>query len=195
MALAWDTANVFPLGEGKKWTYTGTWENINSDKKTPISVEVKVLRFVNGGGYIGAHMQGHPTDIESFESGKIKLSTYMYYILGNNVYIITDQANMGSAMRGRYDPKPEELFMTLPLKPGAYSGEIVGESGWLVEAASISIPALRCKMDGHRLILKNENRGKLMTFVPLVGITSYSYVNYNTGDKLHINLSEYKTGN
>ena len=198
MALAWNTTNIFPLGEGMKWTYTGTWENINGDKKTPISptsIETKVLRFVNGSGYIGAHMQGHPTDIESLESGEVKLSTYVYYILGTNVYMITNQANMGSAMRGRYDPKPEELFMALPLKPGAFFGKIAGESGWLVETINILVPALRSKMAGYRLILKNENKVRLMTFVPLVGITSYSYVDYNTGDKLHINLSEYKTGN
>lgn len=194
-ALAWDTTRIFPLENGAKWKYTGTWENINTGEKIPISLDAKVLRFVNGGGYIGAHMQGHPTDIENFKSGTIKSSTYVYYILGNNVYMITDQANMGTAMSGRYDPKPEEIFMTLPLKTGTYFDKMAGDTGWTVEAAKIPIPSFKCTMDGHMLILKKEDRGKLMTFVPLVGITSYQYVNYKTGDKLQLNLSEYITGN
>ena len=193
-AVAWDTSRIFPINEGAKWKYTGMWENINTGKKTPISLEAKVLRFVNGGGYVGAHMQGHPTDIENIESGEIVKSTYVYYVLGNRVYMITNPSSMGSAMSGRYDPKENEIFMTFPLRPGAYFGKMAGESGWQVEAATIPIPAIRCKMDGHRIILKKEDRGKLMTFVPLVGITSYQYINYNTGDKIHLNLSEYITG-
>lgn len=194
-AVAWDTNSIFPINEGAKWRYTGMWENINTGKKTPISLEARVLRFVNGGGYIGAHMQGHPLDVESIGSGGIIKSTYVYYVLGNRVYKITNPSDMNSAMSGRYDPKEDEIFMTFPLRPGAYFGKMAGESGWQVEAASIPIAAVKCKMDGHRMILKKGDRVKLMTFVPLVGITSYQYLNYNTGDKIQLNLSEYITGN
>ncbi|MBN1574704.1 MAG: hypothetical protein JW984_16015 [Deltaproteobacteria bacterium] len=193
-AVAWDTSNIFPINEGARWKYTGMWENINTGKKTPISLEAKVLRFVNGGGYLGAHMQGHPTDIESIKSGEVAKSTYVYYVLGNRVYKITNPSDMNSAMSGRYDPREDEIFMTFPLKPGAYFGKMAGDNGWQVEAASIPIPAVRCKMDGYIIILKKKDMIKLMTFVPIVGITSYQYLNYNTGDKIKLNLSEYVTG-
>ena len=192
-AKAWDTTNIFPLNDGAKWVYTGEWDG--NVKKNAISVEMRVLRFVNGGGYIAAHMSGHPKDAAIIEDGKIKSSTYVYYVIDSEVYMITDPYNMEAAMGGRYDPKPEDLFMELPLVPGAVSKPIAGESGWFVEATKIKVPALRNQIEGFSLIFKNSDKAELISFAPCVGITSYQYVDYSSGENVILVLSEYKTGN
>lgn len=192
-AKAWDTASIFPLNNGAKWVYSGEWDK--DTKTNAISVEMRVLRFVNGGGYIAAHMSGHPKDAATIENGKITPSTYVYYVIGTEVYMITDSYNMEAAMGGRYDPKPEDLFMELPLVPGAVSKPIAGENGWFVEATKIKVPALRNQIEGFSLIFKNSDKAELISFAPCVGITSYQYVDYVSGDNVILVLSEYKTGN
>ncbi len=193
-AKGWDTTNVFPLNNGAKWVYSGEWDG--DTKINAISVEMKVLRFVNGGGYIAAHMSGHPKDAaSSIEGGKITPSTYVYYVIGSEVYMVTKPYDMEAAMSGRYDPKPEDLFMELPLMPGPISKPISGENGWFVEAVKINVPALRDQIEGFSLIHKNDDKAEVISFAPCVGITSYQYIDYVSGDNVILVLSEYKTGN
>lgn len=195
-AKAWDTTNIFPLNDGAKWVYSGEWENDrdeNPDVST-ISIEMKVLRFVNGGGYIAAHMSGHPKDAASIEDGKITPSSYVFYVIGTNVYMVTNPSDMDAAMRGRYDPKPKDLFMELPLVPGPFSKSITGEKGWFIEAAKINVPALRGPIEGFSLIHKNDDKAEFISFAPCVGITSYQHIDYISGDNVILVLSEYETG-
>jgi hypothetical protein len=192
-ANAWDTINIFPLNSGAKWVYSGEWDG--DSETNEISVEMRVLRFVNGGGYVAAHMSGHPKDAANIEDGKITPSTYVYYVIGTEVYMITDSYNMEAAMGGRYDPKSEDLFMELPLVPGSVSKPIAGENGWFVEATKIKVPALRNQIEGFSLILKNSDKAELISFAPCVGITSYQYIDYASGENVTLVLSEYKTGN
>lgn len=195
-AKGWDTTSVFPLNDGAKWVYSGEWENDrdeNPDVST-ISIEMKVLRFVNGGGYIAAHMSGHPKDAASIEDGKITPSSYVFYVIGTDVYMVTNPSDMDAAMRGRYDPKPKDLFMELPLIPGSVSKPIAGENGWFIEASKINVPALRDPIEGFSMILKNDDKAELISFAPCVGITSYQYIDYISGDNVILILSEYETG-
>jgi hypothetical protein len=195
LAMESGSGTLFPLEESGTWYYTGTYEKGGSAGEdaeiVEFSLKSEVLRFVTGGGYVGAHMTGHPFDALSILNGSISRSSYVYYLLGNDVYLIDNQQDMNTAMGGRYDPKDEEKFISFPLITGLYQGTIGGESGWIVKTTRISVPALRGPVDGYAFIMKKPDEGKMMTFAPGVGITAYYYMDYTTGDKIKLKLTEY----
>ena len=196
-ALAMESGGgmVFPLEDSGIWYYAGTNEKGGSDgENTEIvefSLKSEVLRFVTGGGYVGAHMMGHPFDAVTIMEGTLCRSSYVYYLLGSDVYLIENQQDMNTAMGGRYDPKVEEKFISFPLISGLYQDTIEGESGWIIKTTKISVPALRGPVDGYAFIMKKPDVGKMMTFAPGVGITAYYYMDYTTGDKIKLKLTEY----
>jgi len=195
-ALAMDsgTGTVFPLEESGTWYYTGTYEKGGDGENTEIvefSLKSEVLRYVTGGGYVGAHMMGHPFDALTILTGALSRSSYVYYLLGSDVYMIENQQDMNTAMGGRYDPKSEEKFISFPLISGLAPDTMRGESGWIIKTTKISVPALRGPVDGYAFILKKPDEGKMMTFAPGVGITAYYYMDYTTGDKIKLKLTEY----
>ena len=192
-SMGWDSSNIFPLSDKGRWVYSGVREETRDGvtREIPITMEMKVLRLVTGGGYIAAHMRGNPLDAASSEGGEINPSTYAYYILGDDVYMIVDSADVNSSMVGRYEPKPDDLFMELPLIPGNLTGTIAGEKGWTVEEIKVSVPAIRGTMDGIALTLRTEDRADILTFVPCVGFTSYQFMDYVTGDRVLLKLIEF----
>jgi hypothetical protein len=196
--LGWDTPNIFPLTEGAKWTYTGIYEESDAEgntlTRTDISVEAKVLRFVNGGGYVAAYMNGYPKDALSFADGEGTLTTYVYFVLDSRVYMITDNTDMERALSGRYDPKPNDLFIALPPTPGPVPEPLIGEEGWVIEEQKITVPALRGTIDGFSILLQKDDRAEMLTFAPCVGVTSYQYYDYDSGKKIILRLSEVKIG-
>ena len=195
LAMDSGSGTLFPLEESGVWYYTGTYERgVGDGEDTEIvefSLKSEVIRFVTGGGYVGAHMMGHPFDALTIMSGTLSRSSYVYYLLGNNVYLIENQQDMNTAMGGRYDPRADEEFISFPLISGLYQGTIGGESGWIVKTTRISVPALRGPVDGYAFIMRKPEEGKMMTFAPGVGITAYYYINYTTGEKIKLKLTEY----
>jgi hypothetical protein len=195
LAMESGTGMLFPLEESGTWYYTGTYEKGGGDAESSEIIEFnlksEVLRLVTGGGYVGAHMMGHPFDSLTILNGGLSRTSYVYYLLGNDVYLIDNQQDMNTAMGGRYDPKTEEKFISFPLITGLYKGTIFGESGWIVKTTRISVPALRGPVDGYAFIMKKPEEGKMMTFAPGVGITAYYYMDYDTGDKIKLKLTEY----
>ncbi|MBN1883390.1 MAG: hypothetical protein JW885_14580 [Deltaproteobacteria bacterium] len=195
LAMDSGSGTLFPLEDNGVWYYTGTYEKGESDGEDTEIIEFnlksEVVRFVTGGGYVGAHMMGHPFDALSILDGAVCRSSYVYYLLGNDVYLIENQQDMNTAMGGRYDPSAEEKFISFPLISGLYQGTIVGESGWVVKTTRISVPALRGPVDGYAFIMKKPDEGKMMTFAPGVGITAYYYIDYTTGEKIKLKLTEY----
>lgn len=195
LAMESGSGTLFPLEESGTWYYTGTYEKGGGSGEdveiVEFSLKSEVLRLVSGGGYVGVHMMGHPFDALTILDGAVCRSSYVYYLLGNDVYLIDDQQDMNTAMGGRYDPKAEEKFISFPLISGLYQGTIGGESGWVVKTTRISVPALRGPVDGYAFIWKEPDEGKMMTFAPGVGITAYYYMNYTTGDKIKLKLTEY----
>lgn len=195
LAMESGTGTVFPLEESGIWYYTGTYEKGGGDGENieivEFSLKSEVLRYITGGGYVGAHMMGHPFDAQTILNGALNRSSYVYYLLGSDLYMVENQQDMNTAMGGRYDPKAEEKFISFPLISGLSPDPIAGESGWIIKTTKISVPALRGPVDGYAFILKKPDEGKMMTFAPGVGITAYYYMDYTTGDKIKLKLTEY----
>lgn len=213
-----DATDYFPLRAGNTWEYVGTARN-DTAQKTVIVKKVRVLMSVTGvtrgGSATLFTMKGHPSDaawaLESHDSSKntveVPATTYGYLVVANKVLRIPEE-RLGDVKKSIEDGgflKPEfisqdDLEFEFPL----FRGQVFGSPhqmtrgdrryAWQVTDSTLfHAPGKEAikEVPLYKLVYLTLPDYTEVSFVPYVGVVSFSYSHHGTTAQVDIDLQNY----
>jgi len=211
-------SDYFPLRTGNTWEYFGTARN-DTEQKTVIEKKVRLVMRVAGvtrGGNATLYtMNGHPSDaawaLQADDSPKdaveVPASTYGYLVVANKVFRIPAE-RLGDVREAVEDGgflKPafisqDDLEFEFPL----FRGQVFGSPhqiprgdrsyAWQVTDSTLYHASEReaiKEVPRYKLVYFTRPDYTEVSFVPYVGIVSFSYSHHGTTAQVDIDLHEY----
>lgn len=210
--------DYFPLQAGNTWEYVGTARN-DTVQKTVIEKKIRVLMRVvdvtQGGSATLFTMKGHPSDaawaLESHDSSKdtveVPASIYGYLIVANKVLRIPEErlGEVKKAVEAGGFLKQElvsqdDLEFEFPL----FRGQVFGNPhqmtrgdrcyAWQVTDSTLyhtSGKETIVEVPRYKLVYLTLPDYTEVSFVPYLGVVSFSYSHHGTTAQVDIDLQDY----
>jgi hypothetical protein len=208
-------ADYFPLATGAYWLYQGTvkWTRPNS---TPVEVveqkiqwKMEVTRKVEDNDIVGYEMKGAPWDLAWYEAGQAP-SEYSIIRVGTNRFYTAD-INTTIRLFNADDilidlVRPGDLLLEIPLVPGERFCDDIsitrpdGMYCWTVAKVSqvdlndVKGISSSVSLDEYSIFQVTMPDSSGFTFVPGIGITSYTYRHHGTISECDLKLIEFHPG-
>jgi len=208
-------ASYFPLATGAYWVYGGTikWTRPNSSAsdvvEQTIQWKMEVTRTIKDSNITGYEMEGAPWDLAWYEEDKapseysiIQVGTSRFYKADPNTAIRllnTDDALVDLV-------RPGDLFLEIPLVPGERFCDDLsitrpdGMYCWIVgkipkvDLRDVKGISTSGPLDEYTIFQSTLPDYSEFTFVPGVGITSYTYAHHGTVAECDLKLIEFNSG-
>jgi hypothetical protein len=210
--------DYFPLKAGNTWEYVGTARN-DTAQKTVIEKKVRVLMRVvdvtRGDSTTLFTMKGHPSDaawaLESHDSPKdtveVPASTYGYLVVANKVLRIPEE-RLGDVKKAIKDGgflKPELILQDdLEFEFPLFRGQVFGSPhqmtrgdrsyAWQVTDSTLyHTPGKETitEVPRYKLVYLTRTDYTEVSFVPYLGVVSFSYSHHGTTAQVDIDLQDY----
>jgi hypothetical protein len=208
-------ADYFPLATGAYWIYQGTvkWTRPNSTAsdvvEQAIQWKMEVMRQIEDNDIVGYEMQGAPWDLAWYEEGQepskyaiIRVGTARFY--QTSVDTMLRLLDQNEALRALVNG--DDLLLDIPLITGKkFCGDFSiarpdGMYCWNVgKVAQADLKNVRGidtsePLDEYPIFQATGPDFSGFTFVPGVGITSYTYQHHGTISECDIRLIEFHPG-
>jgi hypothetical protein len=214
--------DYFPLQIKNTWEYVGTARNVAEQEKVvqkEVRVLMQVMDITRGGNATLFIMKGHPSDavwaITSEDASQdvvdVPGSTYGYLLIANKVFRIPED-RLGAVrksieegvMPGFIEPgiiSQADMDFELPL----FRGQVFGSPdqiarndrsyAWHVTDSTLyhapdkeMIKEIPC----YKLVYLTRSDYTEISFVPYVGIVSFSYSHHGSKAQVDLNLQDYR---
>lgn len=209
---------AFPLTKGTYWVYRGPakWTDNGTTVNKTVTVKMQVLETIKRQHVLFAVVQGHPSD---FRSDQRDAPHFLIVRAGAGAYYLLRGERLDVALKRIRNPKDDlldlvkesELFLDLPLTIGKVFGEtgqITRQDGndtthrwlWMVfKAVTRTFADVKGitpakKWTEYKLFYRTNPDEQWISFVPGIGITSYTYRHHPDIEGAQLSLVEFHQG-
>jgi len=196
---------IFPLVPGAEWIYEGKirWSEGKNTYSKNVVWTMKAVELCERDGYSIYVIRGFPSDIAWNTALEIKDSVIVragdrYYKTGPAAYLhLRGGRDLGALLRN------EETILDFPLEIGkaygaADAADLEAQRGcWVVkDILPLDLSSIRGAADKlgqcYRLLFSSPSDRLRLDFVPYLGFTAVSYLNYRHPFEAELRLVEFK---
>jgi len=192
-------AQTFPMAKGTYWIYSGTVEWQGGKKE--LTWKSEILESVTRGDLKVALLRGHPGDLVFYDS---ETSPQCYALISrqeHEVYLAHLYRSCKLPDGSLTDLMiAENLILKFPMRTGDKFGND-GERddsmyAWVVlSEATTKLPGVRRIPAGpfhsYTLTYRTNPDHQIVTYVPGIGLTEYSYSHHGTPSEVRMHLTEF----
>lgn len=206
----------FPLAKGAYWIYQGPskWTtSTNTVKQQTLTVKMEITALATRGDLTIAYVLGFPGDLAWYEEGQargqyllVQTADYRYYLLQGDAQ--TEARSRLATPQGQIEDllTDSDLLLEYPLDKGKQYGDpdmISREDHyccWYVESVGqapitgVKGISPKSSYPFAKLEYRTNPDETLMTVVPGIGITAFTYEHHGTVAETHLTLVEYHPG-